>query len=1262
MKLKVTFYAIAISILLLSGCGGSDGGGGSSEPGDTDNTSVSIEGAAVKGPLAGAVVNVYEVDLSADDLKGSLLDEGSTGSDAAIDGLEIDEGLSGLLLLEFVVDDDTVEVNTGEAPVFESLVTVCDVQRIYDGDAIYASPLTTMAVSLAQRKADTGSPYAGNDDDVISESEFVAALEIAQNQVKSTLGFGLDTAVDIFTVPPLITSETDTVEEQTDVAAYRQAIEALAAVAEQVANDSVADDSAQDIVDALVEDLSDGVIDGESDEGPIDALTGLDDDIDTILTTVDLATLLIPGTDRPVTDVESELVDEMAATGEEVDTGALEDDTIEVDLEQPEVIVDIDGDGVGDNIDAFPNDPTETVDSDGDGVGDNGDAFPNDSTEWLDSDNDGVGDNADAFPNDATETVDSDNDGVGDNSDVFPNDSTEWLDSDNDGVGDNGDAFPNDATETVDSDNDGVGDNSDVFPNDSTEWLDSDNDSVGDNSDAFPNDPTQSVLYASDLTAEANFKSVSLTWDDTGATTYNLYYATAPDCDVTDYAACPDGTVLSDVTSPYTVGDLTNGRNYWFQVESVANNSTVTSNEVGARPDQLVTNGPVLAITHDANGVTYLGGSFTRVGVHTGYGVPVDVTTGDSGAYPLVGGVVNVAISDGAGGYYIGGDFTNVDGQTRNRLAHILANGTLDAWDPDANGSVYALLLSGNTVYVGGEFTAIDGEARNYLAAIGTDGTLGSWDPDAGGSVYALAGDGDTVYVGGSFGTVGGEARGNLAAIGTDGVLSTTWTPSTNNTVVALAVSDNVVYAGGGFYQVDGQQHNKIAAIGTDGTLSSWDPVLNDNLGGQVNAIAISGTTIYIGGTFMSIGAGNEARNGLAAVDADGTIGSWAPLFNNLGVNVLEVSGDTVYVGGGLPGDSYTFDFLAAYDTDGTQISWSPDPKGNVYALAVSGSTLYVGGEFTMLSGQTRNRLAAINADGTLNTTWDPNADSYVDALAIDGTTVYVGGDFTTIGGETHNYLTAIDTDGTLDAAWQPDANDSVHALAVADGTVYVGGAFTMIDSTVRNYVAAIGTNGVLDTTWNPGADDEVDAIAVDGSTVYAGGWFTIFGGSPRTSLAAIGTDGVLTSWSPSADAPYYFYPQKMVSSIVVSGSTVYVGGGFSWIDDGQGGGEQTRECLAAIGTDGVLSDWAPDALGDVYTLVMSGSTIYAGGAFNSIGDGVARNHLAAINTDGTIDSWDPNVSGTVYTLDISNGSLNVGGDFSTVGGELSPNYSIVAP
>lgn len=89
--------------------------------------------------------------------------------------------------------------------------------------------------------------------------------------------------------------------------------------------------------------------------------------------------------------------------------------------------VDSDGDGVADDIDAFPDDPSESVDSDGDGVGNNADTFPYDASESTDSDGDGVGDNSDAFALNRYEFIDSDGDGIGDVAD---------QDDDNDGIPD----------------------------------------------------------------------------------------------------------------------------------------------------------------------------------------------------------------------------------------------------------------------------------------------------------------------------------------------------------------------------------------------------------------------------------------------------------------------------------------------------------------------------------------------------------------------------------------------------------------------------------------------------------------------------------------------------------------------------------------------------------------------------------------------------------------------------------------------------------
>ncbi len=128
-------------------------------------------------------------------------------------------------------------------------------------------------------------------------------------------------------------------------------------------------------------------------------------------------------------------------------------------------IGDSDGDGVKDDIDAFPFDASETKDTDGDGVGDNADVFPNDGAETIDTDGDGTGNNSDAFPRDPAETADTDNDGVGDNTDIFPTDASETMDTDGDGTGDNSDAFPNDASKSTATNDDGVSDNADAVPN-----------------------------------------------------------------------------------------------------------------------------------------------------------------------------------------------------------------------------------------------------------------------------------------------------------------------------------------------------------------------------------------------------------------------------------------------------------------------------------------------------------------------------------------------------------------------------------------------------------------------------------------------------------------------------------------------------------------------------------------------------------------------------------------------------------------------------
>jgi hypothetical protein len=67
------------------------------------------------------------------------------------------------------------------------------------------------------------------------------------------------------------------------------------------------------------------------------------------------------------------------------------------------------------------------------------------------------------------------------------------------------------------------------------------------------------------------------------------------------------------------------------------------------------------------------------------------------------------------------------------------------------------------------------------------------------------------------------------------------------------------------------------------------------------------------------------------------------------------------------------------------------------------------------MGGQTRNHIARLNPDGTLDTTFvDLNANDSVSPIAVqsDGK-ILVGGRFTSIGGQTRNHIVRLNLDGT---------------------------------------------------------------------------------------------------------------------------------------------------------------------------------------------------------------------------------------------------------
>src|ERR687898_47566 len=300
------------------------------------------------------------------------------------------------------------------------------------------------------------------------------------------------------------------------------------------------------------------------------------------------------------------------------------------------------------------------------------------------------------------------------------------------------------------------------------------------------------------------------------------------------------------------------------------------------------------------------------------------------------------------------------------------------------------------------------------VALPGPAGAVVSADPDDGtcdvndGRVNAVVYLGGTVYLGGSFTQVDGQTRNRLAACDavTGNLLS--WNPNANGVVRALKVSPagTRVYVGGDFDSAEGAGRRHLAAFNaTSGNLTSLKPTISNGTGNFATVLAMDvsadGNTLYFAGDFALVN-GSSRRNAAAVSSGVGTLRAWSPPppAGTTADLTVSASGNTVFVGGRASGG-----YVQAYgpNVGGTPV-WNVGTNGDVEALAVSSSILYVGGQFTSIGGGARGHLAALRTSGGSVHPWNPGANGVFGAFgaAITSSRVAFGGEFTQAGGEAH--------------------------------------------------------------------------------------------------------------------------------------------------------------------------------------------------------------------------------------------------------------------
>ncbi len=232
---------------------------------------------------------------------------------------------------------------------------------------------------------------------------------------------------------------------------------------------------------------------------------------------------------------------------------------------------------------------------------------------------------------------------------------------------------------------------------------------------------------------------------------------------------------------------------------------------------------------------------------------------------------------------------------------------------------------------------------------------------------------------------------------------------------------------------------------------------------------------------------------------------------------------------------------------------------------------------------------------------------------------------------------------GTPSAMWQ--TNSEVDALAMANGVIYAGGKFTSVrppgvavggaGQVNRSYLAAFSAStGALITSFNVTLNNRVAALEVspDGTRLYIGGSFTTVNGTTRNRIAAVNAATVASPGTlVSAFNPN---PNRGVTSIAATNTTVYLGGDFSTVQ----GVARTNLASVTAASGAVNTAFAPTLVAgppaqgttpsprvNALALAPDGSRLLAGGSFQTVNNVLTGGMVSLDPGDASLERWDAN-------------------------------------
>lgn len=542
--------------------------------------------------------------------------------------------------------------------------------------------------------------------------------------------------------------------------------------------------------------------------------------------------------------------------------------------------------------------------------------------------------------------------------------------------------------------------------------------------------------------------------------------------------------------------------------------------------------------------------------------------------------------------------------------------------------------------------------------------------------VVAVAIRGDEVFVGGRFSVIGGALANNVARW--DGRswsgLGSGAEVGVNGRVDCIAASATSVYVAGSFSRAGGQPARTLArwdgvtwsSPGSDLRTTTSGPALS------VDALAVDGATIFVGGAFAF--AGNVPALNVVAFDE--TTGRWSPLgagVKAVGRNrptlvyAIEVTGESVYVGGRFnkAGDVKAKNIARWDRSRGRWERLGSGTDGTIRALASYGAGVYVGGSFEKAGGKAVRAVAAW--DGSRWQTLGDGLYGFASGPSVSVQKLFVAGGRLVAAGTVRvapdgDVLGLAEWDGSR---WTP-LGDPISELretgmrvqsGVASGDsdgsrIAVVGGFDRVGDAAS---PSLATFDVTARTWVP-VYEEAPHLGVGSAVSFVADGFVYLAGSGQYRVGEAVVTGVVrwdgATWEPVT--PPGDEINGFVSSLVVANGSIWVGGLFS------AAGDVAAHSVAmwdgakwsALGS-GVGSG----ASEQIVTMAADGTDLYVGGLFSRAGgieaQGVARWDGAVWHSlgNGAENGVTDDIVAYVNAIAISGSSIYVGGLFSRAGG-----------